>query len=65
VHRRARMDVAEGRHAIVLMDDIGRQLAGDDALEQRVGDLETMMNDVDKDDFGRYMCCVISYPIKL
>ena len=34
VGRRARVDVAEGDHALVPIDDIGRQFALDDALEQ-------------------------------
>lgn len=32
--RRTRMDVAEGRHAFVPVQDRGRQFARDDALEQ-------------------------------
>ena len=34
VGRRARADVAEGGDAVVLVHDLGRQLPGDDALEQ-------------------------------
>jgi hypothetical protein len=34
VGRRPRMDVAEGRDALVLVDDVRRQFAPDDALEE-------------------------------
>ncbi len=34
MHRRLRIDVAEGKHVVVLEDDIGRNLAADDLAEQ-------------------------------
>src|SRR5690606_22924640 len=33
VHRRLRVDVAEGQDLLVLVDDVGRNLPGDDLVE--------------------------------
>ena len=37
VGRRLGVDVAEGNDEVVLVDEVGRDLAGDDAAEEAVG----------------------------